>query len=87
MPGASRIGKDVAGGTIVGDLAPTVKVNNSSIAVKGAVVSGHGRSPHNGPVMVGASGNVFANNIPVCRAGDSASCGHPASGSGDVIVN
>ena len=87
MPGASRVGKDVAGGTIVGNLAPTVLVNNSPVAVKGAAVAGHGRRAHSGPVMVGASGNVLANNIPVCRAGDSASCGHPASGSGDVIVN
>jgi uncharacterized Zn-binding protein involved in type VI secretion len=87
MPGASRVGVDAAGGTIVGALAPTVKVNNSPIAVKGAPVAGHGRSPHSAPVMVGASGNVFANNIPVCRAGDAASCGHSASGSGDVIVN
>jgi len=87
MPGISRVGKDAAGGTIVGALAPTVIVNNSPIAVKGAPVSGHGRGSHSGPVMVGSSGNVFANNIPVCRAGDAASCGHPASGSGNVIAN
>jgi uncharacterized Zn-binding protein involved in type VI secretion len=37
--------------------------------------------------MVGASNNVFANGIGVCRAGDAASCGHPASGSSDVFVN
>jgi len=36
--------------------------------------------------MVGGSGTVFANGIPVSRAGDAASCGHPASGSGDVIA-
>ena len=87
MPGASRVGVDAAGGTIVGNLAPTVKVNNVPVAVKGAAVSGHGRGSHRGPVMAGASGNVFANNIPICRAGDAASCGHPASGSGDVVVN
>ena len=87
MPGAARVGADAAGGTIVGNLAPTVLVNGSPIAVKGAAVAGHGRRAHRGPVMAGASGNVFANNIPVCRAGDAASCGHPASGSGDVNVN
>jgi uncharacterized Zn-binding protein involved in type VI secretion len=37
--------------------------------------------------MVGGSGNVFANGISVSRAGDPASCGHPASGSGNVIAN
>lgn len=87
MPGAARVGIDAAGGTIVGNLAPTVFVDNSPIAVKGAAVSGHGKPPHASPVMSGASGNVFANNIPVCRAGDAATCGHAASGSADVIVN
>jgi uncharacterized Zn-binding protein involved in type VI secretion len=84
MPGISRVGVDAAGGTIVGNLAPTVFVNGSPIAVQGAAVAGHGRSPHSSPIMVGASGTVKANGIPVCRAGDSASCGHPASGSGNV---
>jgi uncharacterized Zn-binding protein involved in type VI secretion len=84
MPGISRVGVDAAGSTIVGNLAPTVLVNGSPIAVKGAAVAGHGRGPHSGPVMVGASGTVTANGIPVCRAGDSASCGHVASGSGNV---
>jgi uncharacterized Zn-binding protein involved in type VI secretion len=37
--------------------------------------------------MAAGSGNVLANNIPISRAGDPATCGHPASGSGNVIVN
>ena len=84
MPGISRVGVDAAGGTIVGNLAPTVKVNGSPVAVKGAAVAGHGRSPHSSPVMSGSSGTVKANGIEICRAGDAASCGHAASGSGDV---
>ena len=84
MPGISRVGVDAAGGTIVGNLAPTVKVNGSPVAVKGATVSGHGRSPHSSPVMSGSSGTVKANGIAICRAGDTATCGHAASGSGDV---
>lgn len=84
MPGVSRVGADAAGGTIVGNLAPTVLVNGSPIAVQGAPVAGHGRSPHSGPVMVGSLGSVKAHGIPICRAGDSASCGHTASGSGNV---
>ena len=84
MPGVSRVGADAAGGTIVGNLAPTVLVNGSPIAVQGAPVAGHGRSPHSGPVMVGSLGSVKANGIPVCRAGDAASCGDTASGSGNV---
>lgn len=86
MPGISRVGVDKAGGTIVGNLAPTVFANGAPVAVKGAAVSGHGRSPHSGPVMSGSSGTVKANGILVCRAGDAATCGHAASGSGNVIA-
>lgn len=85
MPGISRVGVDAAGGTIVGNLAPTVLVNGSPVAVKGAAVAGHGRSPHSSPVMAGASGSVKANGIPICRSGDAASCGHAASGSPNVF--
>lgn len=84
MPGIARINQDSAGGTIVGNLAPTVFVNNQPVAVKGADVAGHGLPPHSSPVMNGASSTVFANNIPVCREGDAATCGHTSSGSGDV---
>ena len=86
MPGVSRVGIDNAGGTIVGNLAPTVLVNGAPIAVKGAQVAGHGRSPHSSPVMSGSSGTVKANGIEICRAGDAATCGHAASGSGNVIA-
>lgn len=87
MPGISRVGVDAAGGTIIGNLAPTVFVNGAPIAVKGAEVASHGPAPHSPkPVMVGCSSTVFANGIPVVRAGDSASCGHAATGSGDVFA-
>jgi len=84
MPGVSRVGVDLAGGVIVGNLAPTVNANGSPVVVQGAQVSGHGRDTHAGPVMVGHSGTVNANGIPVCRSGDDATCGHTASGSGNV---
>lgn len=86
MPGAARQGQDSAGGTIVGG-SSNVIVNNSPVARIGDPVAGHGKGPHAGPVMAAGSGNVLANNIPVSRAGDPATCGHPATGSGDVIVN
>lgn len=86
MPGAVRVTVDAAGGVIVGNLAPTVFVNGVPIGVKGATVQGHGKNEHRAPVMVGASGTVLANGIPVSRAGDAATCGHTASGSADVIV-
>lgn len=86
MPGIARIGVDSAGGVIKDALVPSVLVNGSPIAVKGAGVTGHGAGAHAGPVMVGASGTVFAGGIAVCRAGDAASCGDTATGSGNVFA-
>ena len=86
MPGVSRQGADTAGGAIAAG-SSNVFVNGSPIARKGDAVAGHGRGPHSGPTMAAGSGNVLANNIPISRAGDPATCGHPASGSGNVIVN
>jgi uncharacterized Zn-binding protein involved in type VI secretion len=86
MPGVARVNQDTAGGMIVGILAPTVFVDGRPVAVQGAAVAGHGKSPHAAPVMVGHSTTVFACGLPVCRAGDAASCGHPASGSADVFA-
>lgn len=86
MPGVSRVGVDAAGGTIVGNLAPTVFVNGAPVAVLGAAVAGHGVAPHAAPVMAQASSTVYANGIAICRAGDAASCGHVASGSSNVFA-
>ena len=88
MPGIARVGMDSAGGTIVGNLAPTVKVNGAPIAVVGAAVAGHapGVPPHIAATMAVGSGSVFAHGLPVCRAGDVASCGHSATGSGNVTA-
>jgi uncharacterized Zn-binding protein involved in type VI secretion len=86
MPGVSRAGQDIAGSVIVSG-SSTVRTNGSPTARVGDPVAGHGKAPHSSPVMATGSPNVFANNIPVCRAGDIATCGHPASGSGNVIAN
>lgn len=89
MAGASRVGTDAAGGTITGPGCSTVKVNGKIISVKGDGVTPHPPkdTPHMGsPVMVGSSSTVFAGGIAVVRAGDSASCGHSASGSGNVNI-
>ncbi|MBB3017718.1 putative Zn-binding protein involved in type VI secretion [Microvirga lupini] len=88
MPGISRVGVDAAGGTIIGNLAPTVFINGAPCAVQGADVAPHPPfPPHSAaPVMVGHSSTVFACGIPVCRAGDQASCGHAATGSGNVFA-
>ena len=46
MQGVSRVGADAAGGTIVGNLAPTVFVNGKPIAVKGALLFNHHLKKH-----------------------------------------
>ena len=86
MPGISRVGQDSAGGTILMGGNGSVFANGTQVAVRGCPVAGHGSPPHSSPVMVCASGTVFASGIPVCRAGDCASCGHTASGSGNVFA-
>lgn len=86
MAGCSRVGVDAAGGTITGGGQSTVTCNGAAIAVLGDAVAGHGAAPHDAPTMVQASGTVFAGGIAICRAGDAASCGDTATGSGNVNV-
>lgn len=86
MPGVSRVAIDIAGGLIFGVLAPKVQVEGAKIVCQYAPVAAHGRPPHRTPIMMGASSKVFANGIAICRLGDPASCGHPATGSSKVIA-
>ncbi len=87
MPGIARdAGTDTAGGAIIQG-SPNVFANGQPVVRIGDAVQPHGRGPHAGPVMVGGSGNVKANGIGVSRAGDAASCGHSATGSGNVFAN
>ena len=84
MPGISRLYTDSAGGILISGSNATVFVNGFPAAVLGTNVAGHGKSPHSGPTMITSSGTVFAQGIGVCRQGDSASCGHTSTGSGNV---
>ena len=84
MPGIARASVDSAGGVINVGANTTVRVNGSFAAVYGCRVAGHGDSPHSAPSMVGFSSKVKIGGIGVCRSGDRASCGHSASGSGNV---
>lgn len=87
MPAIARVNQDSAGGLITGNLAPTVFINGSPIAVKGATVQGHGLGSHAGPVLDGSSYVVFANGIPICRVGDLASCGHAITGGSSTVYS
>lgn len=84
MTGIVRNNIDSAGGGVCGTGNGTVYVNGQTAAVLNDAVTGHGVALHASPVMVQASSTVFFNGIAVCRAGDQASCGHAATGSGNV---
>lgn len=87
MAGACRLNMDSAGGIILGmNQSGTVFVNGANVSVDADAVQGHGPGVHAGPVMVATTGTVFVNGIAVCREGDQATCGHPATGSGDVHI-
>jgi len=84
MPGISRNGEDVAGGTAIeGSL--NVSVNSKGVVRLGDKVASHGIPPHSPtPPMTQSSETVKVNGIGVVRAGDKASCGHSISGSSNV---
>ena len=86
MPSVGRVGQVVQGGTLVNGGNRIVVANGTLVDVRGSGVAGHGSPPHSTPIMVGTSGTVFAQGIAVCRQGDSASCGHVATGSGTVFA-
>lgn len=87
MPGIVRdAGTDVTGGRNIQG-SPTVFANNKPVVRVGDFIQPHGTGAHAGPRMVQGSSNVFTNNIRTCRRGDSANCGHRASGSSNVFVN
>jgi uncharacterized Zn-binding protein involved in type VI secretion len=86
MAGIARACMDSAGGLINIGSNTSVRVNGIPAAVYGCSVSGHGDGAHSGPNMRGASSTVRVGGIGVCRIGDSASCGHGAGGSGNVVA-
>ena len=84
--GISRVFQDTAGGLILGMGNSTVFVNGLPASVLNDSVAGHGPGTHAGPTMVVSSGTVFCSGMGACRQGDSASCGHSATGSGNVFA-
>ena len=86
MPGMLKLTVDVTGGkNVVG--SPNVLVNEKPAIRIGDSILPHGRGSHSKAVMATGSGTVFVNNIPACRGGDIADCGHvSSSGSGNVIA-
>ncbi|MBF0590184.1 MAG: hypothetical protein HQL53_13770 [Magnetococcales bacterium] len=79
MSGATRCNVDAAGGTIR-SLQNWVTIDDDPWAVIGSPVDGHGLPPHGSPVMAEGVDWITIDGIPICRAGNAASCGHPATG-------
>ena len=82
-----RVRLDTAGGLLNTPLVPNVFVNGLPIAVVGTIVSHHGKTPHDAVKMAIGSGNVFAGGLPVCGAGDAATCGHLLVSTSNVFIN
>lgn len=85
MSGICRVGVDSAGGIILGGGNSTVFANGALASVDGDVVQGHGTGTHASPTMI-ASSTVFINGKMACKASNQATCGHVASGSGNVNI-
>lgn len=82
---ARDAGKDVAGGALIQG-SDDVFTNDKPTVRIGDAVAGHGRGAHASPKLADGSPVVFANNKKVSREGDPATCGHVATGSGDVYA-
>jgi uncharacterized Zn-binding protein involved in type VI secretion len=70
---------DSAGGKILIG-TQSVQANDLPLARLGSWVQSHGDNEHSNATMVSASSTVQAENIYICRSGDSASCG-------DVLIS
>lgn len=84
MPGVSLVGADTAGGTILGGGQSFVVAEGDYVSLVGDGVAAHAPCPivpiHCSAVMAEGSSVFYIDGIPVCRAGDSATCSHPATG-------
>ena len=85
MPGIARVGWDSAGGRQLGGGQDWARVDGALIVVRGGAVASHPPCPnpaiHCSAQMVGATEHMRIDGIPVVRAGDAATCGHPSTGS------
>ena len=88
MPGVSR-DNDTAIGDLIASQS-TVFANNNAIIIDGDGVAPHLPCPvpaiHCSATMTAGSNNVFIDGTAVVNAGDSATCGHVSTGSGNVFV-
>lgn len=74
---------DYAGGKVLSG-TQSVQVNDLPVARLGSWIQSHGQDEHSNARMVSASSTVQAENIYICRSGDSASCGDTLISSSNV---
>jgi uncharacterized Zn-binding protein involved in type VI secretion len=85
MPKAS-IDTDTAGGDLIASASVT-KFNDEFVVLDGDDVAGHGDGPHAGPTIPASiNTKVKVEDKYVVVAGDTATCGHAATGSSDVDI-
>lgn len=85
--GIARLHQDAAGGLLLGNRQDFVFVEGTLWAVYLDPVTPHGPPPHSSPVMAEGSSFIFINDIPVCREGHLASCGHATTGSSNMYID
>jgi uncharacterized Zn-binding protein involved in type VI secretion len=84
---ASRVQVDTAGGLINTNGQSHVRIVGKFWAIVGDAVAGHGTAPHDVATMTQGSNFVKIGGVAACRAGNAASGGHTATGSGPVKVS
>lgn len=78
---------DSAGGDLIPGGQSSVYLNGQLVIVHGDSVEPHAPlvPPHDAATMVASTSTIFINGKAVVQSGDSATCGHTATGSGDVF--
>ena len=83
----ARRNVDTAGGLIQTGVSHHVRVQAAQPAQFSDPVASHGTAPHDAAFMIQGSTFVRIQGVPVVIAGNLASCGHAATGSGHVGVS
>ncbi len=88
MPLATRTGIDSAGGLLAtGGQQTVVTIDGATWAIVGQAVTDHGAGAHDAATMSTGSAFVTIDGVAVCLAGNLATCGHAATGSGPVTLS
>lgn len=78
--GVTRVGADAAGGRVEGGGQSFVRAGGDLLALVGDAVAPHGAAPHSSATLAAGSTVLRIGGTAVVRAGDAATCGHPATG-------